>query len=320
MKEIKFPPITKPLKGSPILKKNGIIYPNGAEMSVFVRNGKFLGLNNHWGGYNGSEYSCATIVDYFTCERGEPFGKENCRFYQAFCEGGDRVYVYATEKNKVHQFVSDDLIHWEESIAFEFPEIFECFNTSVCKGENGYVMAIECGGAKDGDYPDLKDPENPYIGERFTEFFATSPDLVNWKLMPFENGYTKDRYNACPALKYCEGYYYMICLESLPCWRWAPYIYRTKDFETWEVGFYNPMFIPSREDLTVKEGYTVPESKLNMMLMNLTTNNSDVDLCEFEGKTYIVYATGNQGRTSGSCVAEITYDGPLDEFLKANFE
>ena len=112
----------------------------------------------------------------------------------------------------------------------------------------------------------------------------------------------------------------MICLESLPCWRWAPYIYRTKDFETWEVGFYNPMFIPSREDLTVKEGYTVPESKLNMMLMNLTTNNSDVDLCEFEGKTYIVYATGNQGRTSGSCVAEITYDGPLDEFLKANFE
>ena len=49
-------------------------------------------------------------------------------------------------------------------------------------------------------------------------------------------------------------------------------------------------------------------------------NNSDVDLCEYEGKTVIVYCSGNQGVTWGGMYCEAVYDGPLDEFLRANFE
>ena len=70
----------------------------------------------------------------------------------------------------------------------------------------------------------------------------------------------------------------MICLEELPVLRYAPYIYRTKDFETWEIGFYNPILMPSREDLTPKPGVIVPPERLEVNFKNLNTNNSDIDL------------------------------------------
>jgi hypothetical protein len=46
-------------------------------------------------------------------------------------------------------------------------------------------------------------------------------------------------------------------------------------------------------------------------------NNSDVDLCEFEGRTVIYYAWGNQRGTE--FLAEAVYDGPLDAFLRSFF-
>ena len=317
MREIIFPKIDR-LMGPPEIRKNGIIDKEGGEMSVFVWRGRLMALINYWGGFEGYPGACAVIRDYHTREAYPPFGRPGCYFYQAFCED-DRVFVYAAEGNRVIQFVSDDLVHWEESVALEYPAVFKCHNTAVCRGDDGYVMVIECGGAKDDESPGGHDPDNPYIGERFTEFFATSPDLVHWTHMPFENAYTKDRYNACPALKFCEGYYYMICLESLPCFRWAPYIYRTRDFDTWEIGFYNPLFIASREDLYPKEGVILSEEELAPNFAHLNVNNSDVDLCEYDGKTYIVYASGNQGVTWGGMYCEAVYGGPLEAFLKANF-
>ena len=47
MKEIIFPE-KKEIKGPPNIKKNGIIYPCGSEMSVFVHNGMLKYLVNHW--------------------------------------------------------------------------------------------------------------------------------------------------------------------------------------------------------------------------------------------------------------------------------
>ena len=330
MKEVIFPELRAPLMGPPVIRKNGIIIDEGGEMSVFVRGGRLMGLMNYWGGYEGYPGACAVIFDYFTGEAFPPFGRPGCYFYQAYCQAycqadcradcrGERVYVYAAEDNRVIQFVSDDLVHWEESVALEFPETFKCHNTAVCRGDDGYVMVIECGEAMHDQDPVQAQLENPYIGVRFTEFFATSPDLVHWTLMPFDKAYTKERYNACPALKFCDGYYYMICLESLPCARWAPYIYRTADFDTWEIGYYNPLFIPSREDLYPKEGVTLSEEARAVNFRHLNVNNSDIDLCEYEGKTYIVYASGNQGVTWGGLYCEAVYDGPLNDFLRANF-
>ena len=313
MKEIIFPEVME-LNGPPVIQKNGIIYPKSSEMSIFVHKGRMKYLVNGPKGDNNNTGSAWT-GDYLTREEYATFGGDGS-FYQAYCEN-DTVYVFSTRDNYVICYVSEDREHWSEGeVAVTFPENFKLYNTAVCKGDDGYRMAVECSGVWDAE--GNMEP-NEYVGVHFTEFFAKSKDLKNWELLPLENNYTPHRYNACPAMEYCEGYYYMICLEELPALRYAPYMYRTKDFETWEVGFYNPLFMPSREDLTPKPGVKVPKERLEQCTQHLNTNNSDVDLCEFEGKTYIFYCSGNQGNTWGGLYCEAVYDGTLAEFLKANF-
>jgi hypothetical protein len=46
-------------------------------------------------------------------------------------------------------------------------------------------------------------------------------------------------------------------------------------------------------------------------------NTSDVDLCEFKGKTIIYYSLGNQQGTE--FLAEAAYDGTLAELLRSYF-
>ena len=46
-------------------------------------------------------------------------------------------------------------------------------------------------------------------------------------------------------------------------------------------------------------------------------NNSDVDLFEFEGKTYVFYATGDQATWGTVRVA--MYSGPMKQFFQAYF-
>ena len=309
MNEIRFPAVER-LQGAPKIQKSGIISACGGECSVFVRNGRLLRLENEWDGFNGLEGPCAVIRDYFTHEVLSVFGGDGAMFYSCYCEN-DTIYAYATKDNRVFCYKTENLSDWSRSVAVAFPESFRLFNTAVCKGDGFYMMAVEAAAAEKH--------ENPHIGTCFTEFFAKSEDLVNWTLLPFEKAYTKERYNACPALKYTDGFYYMICLEELPCYRFAPYIYRTSDFETWEIGFYNPLFTASNEDLYPKNGITLPDDVLEMQFCHINSNNSDVDLCEYEGKTYIVYASGNQGITWGGCTCEAVFDGSLDEFLKSNF-
>lgn len=46
-------------------------------------------------------------------------------------------------------------------------------------------------------------------------------------------------------------------------------------------------------------------------------NNSDVEVCEFEGKTIIYYSWGNQQGTE--FLAYARYNGPVKEFLTGFF-
>ena len=158
----------------------------------------------------------------------------------------------------------------------------------------------------------------PQIGTWFTSFFAESDDMENWTMMPDDCSYTASRYNACPALRYANGWYYMICLETLPCTRYAPYIYRTKNFSDWEVGFHNPMLMWSDEDRIPKEGCSFTEEELDILQNGLNINCSDVDLFEQDGCTHIYYANGDQMTYSFLC--EAVCELPLDEFLEAFFK
>ncbi|MBO4407437.1 MAG: hypothetical protein J5849_07020 [Clostridia bacterium] len=236
-----------------------------------------------------------------------PFGRDYY-FASAYAEG-DVLYVFASSRfdekplsmyqsedpaswhdprggHEIRMFYIRDLLSWEEKDILSLPAK-RLWNTSVCRGKDGYVMALEVSGNPDS-------PPDPEIGTPFTCFFARSPDLFRWEMLPEGTSYTPERYNACPAIRYANGFYYMICLEALPCRRYAPYIYRTEDFRRWEVGFHNPVMMYGDDDRVPKPGCVFSEADLDLLEHGLNINCSDLDLCEFEGKTRIFYANGDQ--------------------------
>ena len=64
--------------------------------------------------------------------------------------------------------------------------------------------------------------------------------------------------------------------------------------------------------------FSVTPEELDVLENRLNINNSDVDLFEFEGKTHIFYASGDQMTYSFLC--EAVYDGPPEAFLEAFFK
>ena len=197
-------------------------------------------------------------------------------------------------------------MHWEESRALVFPENIKLFNTSVCKTGDKYVMAIEIGG------------NAPEVGIGFTCVFAESKDLINWTMMDMmEYSYSRDRYTACPCIRYYDGYYYIICLERLPFHRWLPYIARSHDLHDYELGDVNPIMFFDNDDKNVIHPERFTEGELSYIENAINCNNSDFDMCDYNGKTVILYSWGNQLGKEFLAVAE--YDGSEEEFLKSFF-
>ena len=64
--------------------------------------------------------------------------------------------------------------------------------------------------------------------------------------------------------------------------------------------------------------FSVTPEELDVLENGLNINNSDVDLFEFEGKTHIYYASGDQMTYSFLC--EAVYGGPPEAFLEAFFK
>ncbi len=227
-------------------------------------------------------------------------------FGSAYAEN-DVMYVVGTKSwgcNVIDMFVSDDLKKWNSYNILTLPENWTCYNTSLCKGNNRYVLAIEIG-----------KPEE-VAGKPFTIVFATSNDLKEWKLLdPIKYVHTKDRYSACPAIRYVDGYFYMIYLEEFPFYKFCPYIARSKELLDWEIAPVNPVLFYSDDDRALCGEFTTEEKE--RINNSLNTNNSDVDLCEFNGKTVILYSWGNQmGR---EFLAKAEYEGTMEEFLKSFF-
>jgi hypothetical protein len=70
-------------------------------------------------------------------------------------------------------------------------------------------------------------------------------------------------------------------------------------------------------DRIPKAGVTFDEKTLDLLKNGLNINCSDLDLCEYRGKTLIFYSNGDQMTYSFICEAE--YDGLLGDFLEAFF-
>jgi alpha-L-fucosidase len=205
--------------------------------------------------------------------------------------------------SKITLFRSKDLEKWEEKLALELPS-WSLFNTSVCKADDRYIMAVEVGEPKE------------VVGVPFTIFFAESKDLLTWKLLPKECAYSKEKYTACPALRFLDGYFYMIYLESKPGPTYESHIVRSKDLKRWESSRLNPVLAFSDDDKRIANPKLTAEQQKDIAGAK-DINNSDVDLCEYEGKTIIYYSWGNQ--QGKEFLAEAVYKGTLAKFLHGFF-
>ena len=246
------------------------------------------------------------FTDMETEETTVPFA-HGYSYGSAYTEEG-RAYAFGVHESghRLDVFWSSDMVHWDSAVALEFPSDWSLFNTSVCKGDGEYVMAIEIGGPSE------------VCGVPFTIVFAKSKDLLHWELLPAaDHIYTRERYSACPVIRYVAGMYYMIYLEGLPCHRWLPYIVRTKDFVHFELGMRNPIFCFDDDDKKIQRPEKFTDEQINYILTAPDCNNSDVDLCEYQGKTVILYSWGNQ--MGKEFLAEAEYDGSMEEFLTSFF-
>ena len=305
---------TKMLRGFPKFEKLGIVSPNG-ESSPFVWKGRQmrLELSDPSRGTDANVPINAVIRERETGKIISVFG-EGCYYYSLYLEN-EKAFVLGTKRlpgmlcgETIVIYESDDLVNWSCRELLTNPG-WKYYNTALTKSPRGYVLLMEAG-----------EPRR-FVGEKpFTFFFATSPDMVNWEFMDYGKGFSMERYMGGPWMRWSRGYYYVISVTELPCARYSNYIYRTKDFETWEVGYYNPILSPSEEDRVIApHAADITEEMKESIATGFFSSSSDMEMCDLpDGRTLFTYNVGNQLGLYFMC--EAVCGGTVDEFLAANFE
>jgi hypothetical protein len=192
-------------------------------------------------------------------------------------EGTNRDWFQSLQR-----FWTTDLTNWNRALAIPQEQGEHLFNASVCRDDQGYVMAYE------SDKP-----------VQFCFKFARSTNLSQWdKRDDLVFTGVNQEYSACPVLRYVAPYYYVIYLHAaIPGHSgWVSFLARSRDLAAWELSPFNPI-------LEASQGEGI--------------NNSDVDLFEWEGQTYLFYATGDQATWGAVRVAQ--FPGPMTEFFRAHF-
>ena len=289
------PPVDQ--DGRPLIRKLGTIAVDIVENSPVVFQDKlYLFMGRH-------EFH---FVEHQTGRKTPPF--TSGYFGNAFVDGDTMYVTVASAGPQVKMFTSKDLEHWQSQTVLDLPG-YKIYNTSICKADDKYVMMFEIG-----------EPAEE-AGHRFTARFATSTDLKSWTVTPPECNYSKDRYTAPHALRWLDGYYYDFYLEHI---RGKPYethgyemyVVRSKDLIHWQMSPLNPVLRASAEDHKLANpDFTDQQRQRIATAKNL--NNSDIDFCEYQGRTIIIYSWGNQRGIEH--LAEAVYEGSLEQFLRGWF-
>jgi hypothetical protein len=277
----------EPPSSRPLLKKEGVVRHDMCEVAPVVWRGQLCLLECI------RPVSGGAPSDYYLSLKEMQTDRELARFAEGYSLASAQVhngtlYVFAARYepksgwNDVTLFKSSDLKSWEKKIVVKQDPHEHLFNSSVCEGPDGFVMAYE---TDDPSYPP------------FSIKFARSKDLESWTRVP-DVVFGTDRYTACPCIRYASGYYYLMYLEHrTPRWFFETFMARSKDLKTWQLSPLNPMLTPDGIDDGI--------------------NASDLDVIEHEGSAYIYYAVGDQ-RTWMN-IKRANYPGPLREFFERHF-
>ena len=299
------PPVDE--AGRPLIKKLGTIDCDLVETTPVVFRGRLYRFeyvhDNYKQNRTGSTYFRFVDVES---------GRATAGFAAGYALGSayiedDMVYVYGVKGSgapEITAFWSKDLENWSSQPALTLPG-WGLYNNSVCQGPNQYVMAFEVGEPRD------------VVGTRFTTFFAASKDLLNWKPLPVEYVYTKERYSACPTIRFLDDYYYMIYLEQIPGeFEFVSHIVRSSDLKNWESSPLNLVLSFSKEDKRIANSKLTTEQR-QRIAKAVNINNSDVDFCEYKGRVIINYSWGCQKGVEH--LAEAVYEGTLEQFFEGWF-
>lgn len=238
------------------------------------------------------------IQDMQTGDEVARFG-ETFSFVSAFVQDGT-MNVFATENtdddwtHDIYRFRSTDLKQWDKQLAIARRPGEHLFNANVCRDNDGYVMAYESN-----------------LPVQWSFRFARSKDLTEWVDLEGAGFADVAEKNACanPTLRFFDPYYYVIYGAwnwqgpgkwyeyHLPETKYVTFVARSKDLKQWEL---SPTQYPLL-DPSPGEGI----------------NNTDADIFEWEGNTYLFYATGDQ-QTWGT-IRVAMYAGTMDVFFKAHF-
>ena len=226
---------------------------------------------------------------------------------------GDTMYVVTGDSKdwgaeKLDFFRSTDLIHWEKYSELHLPG-WKIYNMNIAKMGDTYTLLVEISAPADECGP------NP-----FTFRFLQSKDMIHWNLTPPECVFQKDRYAGSPALYTLENdpYYYVGYLEGYPNYRFANSLARSKDLIHWQYSPYNPVLMyDPEEDKKIASPFLTEEDRARIEIAQ-DTNNSDMELCEYLGRTIIYYSWGDQRGTE--FLAEACYEGSMKQFLTGFFE
>jgi len=300
---------TEMFSGPPKIVKMGAVSPYG-ECSPFVWKGKLLRLeledDTHGLGFvDGRPMKPRAIIRDVASGNVVSATAEDCYYHAVYVEG-EHVYMTCRDNKDwslIWMFETTDLKTWTRRELLRNPDSRFC-NTTLTKGPDGYVMALEV------DTCDV-------APTKYTMVFATSPDLKVWKFMDYSTAYPAHRYSGGPFLTYSRGWYYLFILQEMPNQRYCTYLNRTKDFRNWEIGRYNPFLMWSEEDRTISPtAADISPEYAKKIRTGFICNASDVEMCEFGGRTYINYLTGDQHGHYYMC--EAWYDGLMEDLL-ANF-
>ncbi len=277
------PPHRRP--DSPFVSRE-LVRENLCELTPVLWRGRLLHLECVRPGSGGKP------EEHFLQFRDAETGQVICQFARGYglasaIAHGGTMFVFASRREPgawrdVTVFWSKDLQNWQHKLALR-GEGEQIFNTSVCAAPDGFVMAYE-----------TNDPAYP----AFTIKFARSNDLLEWSKIPGAI-FGRNRYTACPCIRFAGGYFYMLYLEHRrPRWHFETYIARSRDLKRWELAGANPVLAPHGLD----EGI----------------NASDPEIIELGGRTYVYFAVGDQ--RSWANVKRAIYPGPMAEFFQRWFQ